>query len=87
MSDFMRPADARKRTEFAGLGTGVLLGVVLATFGLWQTLTDAAVMPVFAVILGTSIAALSGLALARLAYMERRAARIRRRWSSRSRVM
>jgi len=81
MSD-MRSADSRTRFAFMSLGAGVVLGAALVTLGVRQALTGASLMPILAVMLGAATAALCVLALGRLAFMERRAARIRRRWGS-----
>lgn len=66
-------------------GAGMVIGAALAAFGLQRAVDEPGVVPVLAVMLGVSTAVLCGLALGRLAYMDRRAARIRRRWGSRSR--
>ena len=81
----MRRGDSIKRVAFIALGAGMVIGATLAAIGLQRALDEPGVVPVLAVMLGVSTAVLCGLALARLAYMDRRAARIRRRWGSRSR--
>lgn len=81
----MRRDDSLKRMAFLALGAGMVLGAGLAAFGLQRVLDEPGVVSMLAVPLGVSIAVLCGLALGRLAYMDRRAAKIRRRWGSRSR--
>lgn len=81
----MGSGDPRKRVGFVIFGAGVLLGTAVAALGFVTTLSNPGVLPLLAAFLGVSTALLSGVTLGRLAYMDRRAARIRRRWSSRSR--